>query len=145
MSCVGEDIIYPAEIETADSSNSSRLERTGQFDNSYSSYTTIGTVKLLRNEDSTVTIAFQDDTKIGSGPSLYLILANRNTKPYSIDQSGNSRIIDETSAQITLNKLSQGFEGYREYEVPSEIRIEDYQYVVWYCTYGPIFGYAELD
>ena len=153
--CVGEDVIYPepnfVPVETqdttkTDTSISEPQMRTGIFDNSYSShYTTIGTVKLIERTEGKLQIEFQEDTEIGSGPSLYLLLTNRTSTPFSVDQTGSSLTVNSTSAQITLNKLSSGFTGKRTYDVPEGVTIGDYKYVVWYCTFGPVFGYAELD
>ncbi len=149
FACIGEDVIYP-EIDTSPSDTTTidtlRTERIGIFNNTYSDhYTTIGTVKLVQNADSSLTIIFQDDTEIGSGPSLYLLLTNSSTPSFSVDLDGVNRTINATSAQISFNKLSKGFTGTREFDVPKGIKLEDYKYVTWYCTYGPIFGIAELN
>lgn len=168
VSCIGEDVFYPEEFDDNISSDTSStvvqdtsieengdttitydtvlIERTCVLDDSYTSdYKTKGTVKLVEQLDGSLTLEFQSDADIGDGPSLYIMLTNTLNIPFSIDNSGNTRIVNQTSAQISFSKLEGAFTGERVYSVPEGVEIEDYKFVTFYCTLGAVFGYGELN
>ncbi len=119
------------------------ITRTGTFDNSYSSYKTIGTVSLEDPGIGDVVIHFHADTDVGSGPKLYMLLANVITNSYAIENGGTP--VNATFAQITPNIISSPIVGENYYYPPDGVNINDYQYVVFYCDFGVVFGYATLD
>lgn len=108
------------------------------------SYKTEGSVILQETADGKLELIFQDDADIQNGPSLYLLLANKTAPPFTIKTDGNSLSVDNTSAQLTANRLQTGINGKTTFSVPDGVKIDDYKYVVFYCTLGPVFGSAEL-
>lgn len=108
------------------------------------SYKTEGTVILQETADGKLQLVFQSDTYIQNGPSLYLLLANKITPPFTLKTDGTSLAIDGISAQITPNRLDATISGTKTFDIPSGVKINDYKYVVFYCTFGPVFGSAEL-
>ena len=77
-----------------------------------------------------------------AGPSLYLLLTNHKNGSYSVTPGGH--VVNAVSAQITANKLSV-FSGEITWDVPANVDLADYKYVVLYCTLGPVFGTADLE
>lgn len=130
-------------IEQSWSLDRGLIIRTGTFDNSYSSYRTIGSVSLEDPGTGDFLIRFHDDADIGNGPKLYLILANSINSSYAVVEGSNP--VNATFAQITANKLSSDVVGETYFTPPSGININDYDYVVFYCAFGVVFGYATLD
>lgn len=118
-------------------------KRTASFKTT-TSYKTEGTAILQETTDGKLELVFQEDADIDNGPSLYLLLANKVDPPYTIKTDGTSLAIDGTSAQLTANKLSSAIRGKQTFEIPDGIDIDKYKYVVFYCTFGPVFGSAEL-
>ncbi|MCP4520553.1 MAG: hypothetical protein GY827_02460 [Cytophagales bacterium] len=108
------------------------------------SYTTEGDVVLQQLEDGRLQLVFQENANISNGPSLYLMLANKTNPPFSIDKDGESVAVNATSAQLHPNRLTSSIKGVTTFDVPEGIEIDDYKYVVFYCTFGPVFGSAEL-
>ena len=111
------------------------------------SYTTERTAILRETIDGKLELEFQEDANIQNGPSLYLLLANKTEPPYTLKTDGTSLAIDGISVQLTANRLSEGIDGKKGkkiYSIPANISIDDYKYVVFYCTFGPVFGSAEL-
>lgn len=78
---------------------------------------------------------------VSAGPSLYLLLTNHIDGRYTVTPGSNA--VNAVSAQITANKLST-FSGALTWTVPTNANPKDYKYVVFYCSLGPVFGYAEL-
>ncbi len=107
-------------------------------------YKTEGSAILQQTVDGKLQIIFQDDADIDNGPSLYLLLANKTDPPFTIKKDGSSLSVDNISAQITANRLPSAIKGKTVYEVPDGVKIDDYKYIVFYCTLGPVFGSAEL-
>lgn len=118
-------------------------KRTATFSTT-TSYKTEGTAILQETNDGKLELVFQSDADIDNGPSLYLLLANKVNPPFTIKTDGTSLAIDPTSAQLTPNKLSSAIRGTKTFTIPDDINIDDYKYVVFYCTFGPVFGSAEL-
>ncbi len=118
------------------------------------SYRAEGTVTLEQTLDGKLQIVFQDDAFIQQGPSLYLLLAEKEAvfpedgdKPKFVvitDGNDDDVAINQNSAQITAKNLPSSISGKTIYEVPEGIEIDDYDYVVLYCVLGPVFGQAEL-
>lgn len=77
-----------------------------------------------------------------AGPSLYLLLTNHKNGSYSVTPGGH--VVNAVSAQITANKLSV-FSGEITWDVPANVDVAAYKYVVLYCTLGPVFGTADLE
>lgn len=119
------------------------ITRTGTFDDSYSSYKTIGTVSLEDPGNGDLMIRFHADADIGHGPKLYLILANSINSSYAVVEGSNP--VNATFAQVTANRLSSGFSGETYFTPPAGVNINDYDYVVMYCNFGVVFGFATLD
>ncbi|MEK7256180.1 MAG: DM13 domain-containing protein [Bacteroidota bacterium] len=129
-------------LNTAGVSNSTDL-RTGTFqDVPGSHYHASGGVRLEYQADGKLKLFFENDFSTSAGPSLYVLLANHTNGSYSVTNGGNA--VSGTSAQITPTRLLD-FSGAASFEVPDGVGIGDYDYVVLYCTLGPVFGYAKLN
>ena len=86
-----------------------------------------GQVRVLETGESTI-IRYEDFSTI-NGPNLHVYLAN------------------DLEAQdfVDLGPI-RGTEGNINYEVPADIDVSDYQYVMYWCVpFGVLFNYAELD
>lgn len=117
------------------------ITRSGTFTNLPNGYTTLGNVSLV-SDGGTLKVKFASNAMISSGPSLYLLLTNSTSPPFSVINGGNA--INAVSAQVTSTNTS-GVSGITEFTVPSGVAIDDYDYVIFYCTLGPVFGYAQLN
>lgn len=127
-------------LNTAGVTNSANL-RTGKFQKAGSSYNVTGDVRLEKQPDGGLKLFFQNNFSASAGPSLYVLLANHRNGSYTVTPGSNA--VNGTSAQITPTRLTV-FSGEMTFDVPSGIGIDDYDYVVLYCTLGPVFGFAEL-
>ena len=85
-----------------------------------------GTVQVLRTTDGSV-IRYEDFETI-NGPDLFVYLANDL----------------EAKDSVNLGRI-KGTKGNINYEVPTDIDIDDYTYVMYWCrAFGVLFNYAEL-
>ena len=116
--------------------------RKGTFKDADDGYFAEGTAKLTQNQEGGITLEFLEDFRTSNGPSVYVFLANETAGPFNYEEGGH--VVNSTSAQITSNKLDN-FSGAMTFEVPDEVAIDDYDYVVLYCILGPVFGYADLN
>lgn len=114
--------------------------KTGTFKAVSGSYSIKGnvTVRTVKGVSQIVTDA---GFSVSAGPSLYVLLTNHVDGRYTVTPGSNA--VNAVSAQITANKLST-FSGALTWTVPANANAADYKYVVFYCTLGPVFGYAEL-
>lgn len=127
-------------LNTAGVTNSATL-RTGIFQNAGNSYQIKGNAKLELLPNGSLQLSFENNFSVSAGPSLYVLLANHTNGSYSVSSGSNT--VNGTSAQITPTRLTN-FSGQMTFNVPTGIGIDDYKYVVLYCTLGPVFGFAEL-
>jgi hypothetical protein len=128
-------------LNTTGVTNSTTL-RTGTFQNAGSHYQVAGNTKLEKLPNGSLRLSFENNFSASAGPSLYVLLANHTNGSYTVTPGGNA--VNGTSAQITSTKLTS-FSGAMTFNVPAGIGIDDYKYVVLYCTLGPVFGYATLS
>ena len=114
--------------------------KTGTFKAVSGSYSIKGnvTVRTVKGVSQILTDA---GFSVSAGPSLYLLLTNHIDGRYTVTPGANA--VNAVSAQITANKLST-FSGALTWAPPTNANPADYKYVVFYCTLGPVFGYAEL-
>lgn len=96
------------------------------------------TVRTIKGITQIVTDA---GFSVSAGPSVYLLLTNHIDGRYTVMPGANA--VNAISAQITTHKLST-FSGALSWTIPANAQPSDYKYVVFYCTLGPVFGYAEL-
>lgn len=115
--------------------------RTGSFQSVGNNYQSNGTVRLEKSGDG-LRLVFGNDFSTSPGPSLYVLLANYTNPPFPVTPGGLA--VSGSSAQITSNRLTK-FSGEMTLAVPEGVGIDDYRYVVLYCTLGPVFGRAELS
>jgi Bacterial Ig-like domain (group 2) len=105
-----------------------------------SAYFARGGITVL-TVNGTSKIVTAPDFAVSAGPSLYLLLTNHTNGRYTVTPGGNAT--NNVSVQITPNKLS-AFSGVQTWSVPAGVNPANYQYAVFYCTLGPVFGFAEL-
>jgi hypothetical protein len=117
------------------------ITRTGSFINGEGSYKAKGIAELTQGADGKLMLTFKSDFVVSAGPSVYVFLANKTRGAFAYQVGGNK--VDATSAQITPNRLTN-FSGQMSFEVPQDVNINEYKYVVLYCILGPVFGTAEL-
>lgn len=115
--------------------------RSGTFSGA-NGYTAMGTARLEIQGDGKLHLVLESDFRTSAGPSLYLLLANHTNGNYSVTNGGNA--VTGASAQITPTRMTN-FTGTMDFIVPDDVLIDDYQFVVLYCTIGPVFGTAELN
>jgi hypothetical protein len=104
------------------------------------SYSASGNVRIQTVKGITQIIT-DTNFSVSAGPSLYLLLTNHTNGSYTVTPNGNA--VSAVSAQITPNKLGQLL-GIQSWTVPTSVNPANYQYIVFYCTLGPVFGFAEL-
>lgn len=101
--------------------------RTGPFTDG--GYSVSGNAYLEVQSDASLKLFFDESFNTSSGPDLDIYLSNTTTP------GQNSVLID------SLHSIS----GYQEYEIPDNIGLDDYDYVVIYCTeFSALWGYALL-
>jgi hypothetical protein len=124
---------------TGSSGDTSFLKK-GTFQAVGGSYSIKGnvTVRTIKGVTQIVTDA---GFVVSAGPSLYVLLTNHTNGRYTVTTGAN--VVNAVSAQITPNRLST-FSGALSWTAPANVNPSDYKYVVFYCTLGPVFGYAEL-
>ena len=115
--------------------------RRGVFQSRTGAYTAVGNVRIQTVKGITQIIT-DANLNVSSGPSLYLLLANHTNGSYTI--TPNAHATSAVSVQITATKISGGLTGVQTWTVPSTVNPANYQYAVFYCTLGPVFGSAEL-
>jgi hypothetical protein len=122
------------------SATDTTFRRSGTFQRVSSSYDAVGGVQIF-TVGNTSKIVTDINFSTSAGPSLYLLLANHTSGRYTVTQGGNA--INTVSVQITPNRMTQ-FAGKLTFDVPNSINPADYEYIVLYCTLGPVFGFAQL-
>ena len=115
--------------------------RRGVFQSRTGAYTAVGNVRIQTVKGVTQIIT-DANLNVSSGPSLYLLLANHTNGSYTITPNANAT--NAVSVQITATKISGALTGVQTWAVPSSVNPANYQYAVFYCTLGPVFGSAEL-
>ena len=115
--------------------------RRGVFKSGTTSYTTVGNVRIQTVKGVTQIIT-DANLNVSPGPSLYLLLANHTNGSYAVTPNANAT--NAVSVQITATKISGALTGVQTWAVPSSVNPANYQYAVFYCTLGPVFGSAEL-
>jgi hypothetical protein len=122
-------------------SNDTTFLRRGVFKSGTTSYTAVGNVRIQTVKGVTQIIT-DANLNVSPGPSLYLLLANHTNGSYTVTPNANA--VSAVSAQITATKISGGLTGVQTWAVPSSVNPANYQYAVFYCSLGPVFGSAEL-
>jgi len=117
-------------------------ELSGMFEPVSGSYDIEGTARLTKASDTKLQLIFESNFRVSAGPSLYVLLANHTNGAYTVTRG--SQEVNGTSAQITPERMTS-FSGEMIFDVPDGVEIDDYDYVVLYCTLGPVFGFAELE
>ena len=115
--------------------------RRGVFQSRTGAYTAVGNVRIQTVKGITQIIT-DANLNVSAGPSLYLLLANHTNGSYTVTPNVNAT--SAVSVQITATKISGGLTGVQTWSVPSGVNPANYQYAVFYCTLGPVFGSAEL-
>ena len=115
--------------------------RRGVFKSGTTSYTTVGNVRIQTVKGVTQIIT-DANLNVSHGPSLYFLLANHTNGSYTVTPNANAT--SAVSVQITATKISGALTGVQTWTVPSSVNPANYQYAVFYCTLGPVFGSAEL-
>ncbi len=86
-----------------------------------------GTVRIIKTED--ITIVRYENFKTINGPDIYVYLAKDL----------------EAKDFISLGRV-KATEGNLNYEIPDNINVEDYKYVlVWCKAFGVLFNWAEIN
>lgn len=148
----GEATLYAVYDQLTDSIVLNRTNgNTNQSDTSFfkqgvfipvsNSYSAKGRV-FVQTVNGISQIRTASDFSTSAGPSLYLLLANHTNGSYTV--TPGSHAVNAVSAQITANKLST-FAGIQVWDIPPGVDPADYDYVVLYCTLGPVFGTANLE
>ena len=115
--------------------------RRGVFQSRTGAYTAVGNVRIQTVKGITQIIT-DANLNVSAGPSLYLLLANHTNGSYTVTPNVNAT--SAVSVQITATKISGGLTGVQTWSVPSGVNPANYQYAVFYCSLGPVFGSAEL-
>jgi hypothetical protein len=121
--------------------NDTTFLRRGVFTSRSGAYTAVGNVRIQTVKGITQIIT-DANLNVSAGPSLYLLLANHTNGSYTVTPNANAT--SAVSVQITANKISGGLTGIQTWAVPSGVNPANYQYAVFYCALGPVFGTAEL-
>lgn len=86
-----------------------------------------GTVRIIKTEDTS--IVRYENFKTINGPDIYVYLAKDL----------------EAKDFVSLGKV-KATEGNINYEIPDNINVEDYKYVlVWCKAFGVLFNWAEIN
>ena len=115
--------------------------RRGVFQSRTGAYTAVGNVRIQTVKGVTQIIT-DANLNVSPGPSLYLLLANHTNGSYTVTPNANAT--NAVSVQITATKISGALTGVQTWAVPSSVNPANYQYAVFYCTLGPVFGSADL-
>ena len=99
-----------------------------------------GSVQIVRNTDGRLLVRLGDDFAQEAGPGdTQLILAR------SRDNVQAQRDADPSNASPALGTIPNGGSGAREFDIPSAVDLDDFDYVIVWCpTAGVNFGAAEL-
>ncbi|GAB4414853.1 MAG: hypothetical protein OHK0039_23040 [Bacteroidia bacterium] len=135
------DLVDSVVVFVSDAGTSLLLQRQGVFMDGQGSYMADGQARLVQTAAGGLQLVFESDFRVSNGPSIYVFLANKTSGPFAYEQGGQRITVE--SAQITSARLTS-FQGMRTYDLPADIDLEDYDYVVLYCILGPVFGYAPL-
>lgn len=127
-------------LNTAGVTNVTTL-RAGDFEGR-GGYSASGEARLERQTDGSLKLFFGSDFSASAGPSIYILLANHTSGNYSV--TAGSPEVNSTSAQISSTRVTN-FSGAMEFDVPADVDIDDFDFVVLYCVIGPVFGFAELN
>ena len=100
----------------------------------------VGSVQILRTAQGALLVRLGDDFAQEVGPGdTQLILAR------SADNVQSQRDADPSSASPSLGTIPNGGSGAREFEIPTNIDLDVFDYVIVWCpTAGVNFGVAEL-
>ena len=121
--------------------NDTTFLRRGVFKSGTTSYIAVGNVRIQTIKGLTQIIT-DANLNVSAGPSLYLLLTNHTNGSYTVTPGSNAT--SAVSVQITANKISGGLTGVQTWTVPNTVNPANYQYAVFYCSLGPVFGSAEL-
>jgi hypothetical protein len=135
------DSLLLNQTQTGGTANDTTFLRRGVFKSGTTSYMAVGNVRIQTVKGITQIIT-DANLNVSAGPSLYLLLANHTNGSYTITPNANAT--SAVSVQITANKISGIVTGVQTWAVPSGVNPANYQYAVFYCSLGPVFGSAEL-
>lgn len=135
------DSLLLNQTQTGGTTNDTTFLRRGVFKSGTTSYTAVGNVRIQTVKGVTQIIT-DANLNVSAGPSLYLLLANHTNGSYTVTPNANAT--NAVSVQITANKISGALTGVQTWAVPSSVNPANYQYAVFYCSLGPVFGSAEL-
>lgn len=130
ISATVEGIVsLPFSVEVT--ANSSNAKRTGTFRGN-SSYNVSGTA-VLEQAGTALKLTFEDNFRSSNGPQLGIFLAK------------NAPAVLTASNSVSLGNL-KSTSGKQEYNVPNNVKISDFDFVVVYCIpFNIPFGFAKLD
>ena len=103
--------------------------RSGTFEG-VRGYSAQGIATMEMDQNGVITLTFDSDFRISSGPGLYVYLSNNR---------------QSISGGIELNRL-QSTRGAQTYTIPSGVSLTDFNNVLIFCKpFGIPFGVAELE